>query len=170
LKLARLLEAVREGEYYKRWGFSGFMDYLKSGEVSLGYRACFYLLSVLDAKRRAKIKESDIIEIGWRKVSLVAKQINTQNRDRLLDLCRENSMTDLGKLLYGWTNNRGRNRKRISYSVERGLDRPLDIRALEALRKLPEFRSLELDDQKGVVDELSWFLTFRENLQLREAI
>lgn len=93
LELAPLLRDLSKEDQ------SEFRRLLKASK--LGLRKAYYLIEIQDAFEALPATRERLYEIGWTKLSMLAKHITKANCEQLLQLAEENKARDLQMILRG---------------------------------------------------------------------
>ena len=98
IELAELLYEARTGEYHKEWGYASFHDYLNS-ELDVRPRRGDFLVSIAKSVKELGIGWDEISGIGWRKAGAIASSLNQDNYKELIEMAKENSLSQLSNKL-----------------------------------------------------------------------
>jgi len=93
LQLGRVLARLQSEEPH---AFKGAVQ-----AANLGSRKTYYLLDIERAFRDLDVTDEQLMEVGWTKLGMLAKKVNPQNVDQLLERAAELTSRQLAELLRG---------------------------------------------------------------------
>ncbi|EDL59244.1 AAA family ATPase [Gimesia maris] len=94
-KVSELLTEVQDGRYWAGWGFKSFEEFVH-GECSFGLRKAQELIRVRKIfVGELGLSSEQLESIKWSKAAIVARVINEENRDKMLDALSTESLREL---------------------------------------------------------------------------
>ena len=88
VKLVQLCYEAWKERYYKKWGYSSFVEFVET-ELGLRWRRVYYFLNIAKAVENLGLKWEEIQEIGWKKASEIAPVLKLENAREWLEKAKK---------------------------------------------------------------------------------
>lgn len=113
VRISKAFREIKDGEYNVKGGFQQYVE----KELGIGYRKAMYLIDIYTKWSRFGLDASKVAEIGWTKAQEIARVMDEENAEQLVELAEESTVTELKETIKESFSKQGKDTREVVRKV-----------------------------------------------------